>query len=269
MGNYSKAADDLQKSIDLNAQYWPSHNTIGICMVQLNRLDIAERAFKNASSLAPQNPAPYSNLARLMSMKKQFDSAIEYANMAIQCNSKSAVNFALRASIHADRKDFQAAEQDMSMAISLNGEIAQYYAVRGQYRKTLGLTSKANEDLAKAKQLGYKQTSSDRQVVANPETGKRISYKSFAGTWVYKGKSKGYSYDCLVTFGGGTFTYRFKYTDPNGKTFNFRDNGTFVIKNRTTLELDKTAHAFQFKDGYFWLTFPQVGLKFPMKRSSN
>jgi tetratricopeptide (TPR) repeat protein len=262
LNQLENAHKDFEQVTKLNPRYWGAYNDIGICFLREKQYDRAKEYFKFAVDLNPGHYKPYYNLASVLYNTKQYDLAVEYATNSINYFPKNSDAYALRASIHAVRNDYQTALADISKAIELNSSVARYYHTRSEFQKATGNSKEAESDLAMARKL-----EGTRHTVAKPAMRSNATQKSFQGIWRYSGEANGYSYDCAINYVNDTFAYYVKYTDPKGVPVEFKDKGNFQIHENGSMTLNQTRHEFEFKDDFLWLSFPQINLKFPMKRS--
>ena len=261
LNQVENAKRDLTQVTKIAPYFWGNFNDLGVCYKRQGEYDLAKQYFQRAAEMNPNSYLPYFNLAQCLFATKQFDMAIEFASESIVRQPNNSDLFALRAEIHAVRKDFAEAQRDISNAIALNNSIASYYYQRHDYLRALGYSNAAEKDLVVARRLD-----GTRHTVAKPATGSKSKNGQLSGLWVYEGKFKGKDYVCAVEFIEDTFAYRVTFKDSSGVPVEFGDTGTFRIYNSTTLKLNNTSHKFELKNGYLYMTFPQIKIKFPMKQ---
>lgn len=109
-----------------------------------------------AIQLSPDNATAYSIRGALYYRRNNFNGAIADFNKAITLNPGDYRNFYNRGLAHVKINDFRKAEADFGNAIQRNDADADSYYNRGVCRQRLGNAYGAQQDLNKAKALGYK-----------------------------------------------------------------------------------------------------------------
>lgn len=85
--NYSAAADAYRQALAYrsNATLW---SNLGLCLQRLGDPSAAQDAYENAIQLNPNNPYAYNNLSALFFREGDYESALEYAEQALEHNGQ-------------------------------------------------------------------------------------------------------------------------------------------------------------------------------------
>ncbi len=81
---YSDAASEYQKSVDLEPDYAPAYNLLGYARRAEGQFREAEEAFKKYIELIPNDPNPYDSYAELLMKMGRFDESIAMYRKALQ-----------------------------------------------------------------------------------------------------------------------------------------------------------------------------------------
>ena len=129
-GQHEQAATELQGVIDREPANAEAHYHLGMALVELSRLDEAQREFDAARehSVGPDRLKVAE--ARLHMERKEMDEALTRLNEAQELNAENADVYYYRGLIQANRQNFAEAATNLDKTITLNPRNAQahYYA---------------------------------------------------------------------------------------------------------------------------------------------
>ena len=74
-GNYDKSLIKLNKALDADPKYPPTHNALGLLYQKLGRPDKAEGYFKRALNLGPNDPRTLNNYGQFLCANNRYDEA--------------------------------------------------------------------------------------------------------------------------------------------------------------------------------------------------
>jgi tetratricopeptide (TPR) repeat protein len=85
-GNYKAAEEAYSQALAYrpNATLW---SNLGLCRQRLGQFESAQDAYENAILLNPNNPYAYNNLSALFFRDGDYESALEYAQQALEYNA--------------------------------------------------------------------------------------------------------------------------------------------------------------------------------------
>ena len=85
-GHYKAAEEAYTQALSYrpNATLW---SNLGLCRQRLGQFESAQDAYENAIQLNPKNPYPYNNLSALFFRDGDYESALEYAQQALEHNA--------------------------------------------------------------------------------------------------------------------------------------------------------------------------------------
>jgi tetratricopeptide (TPR) repeat protein len=97
-GDLREAEKSFLKCLEASPNFAEAHNNLGMVYQEMGFLDKAEEEFKKVAADAsyPSKELPYYNLARLYSVRQGWDTALFYADKAIQANPRYHLGHALR-----------------------------------------------------------------------------------------------------------------------------------------------------------------------------
>ena len=187
--NYDQATKDFSKAIELDKNFIAAYNNRGLSRYYSQDINGALEDFNKAISINKNFAEAYSNRAMVYLTKNDFKRALDDCNIATQLQPNYAIAHYNRGNANINLGDFNSAVADYSKAINLNENFAiayynravaysalqnydlsikdfttfinfnpnfaQAYYFRGLCYKELGNNSAAENDLMKAKQLGY------------------------------------------------------------------------------------------------------------------
>jgi tetratricopeptide (TPR) repeat protein len=154
--NYDRAIDDFNKAITLNPKYALAYIGRGGAYFSIGENDRAIEDYSMAVQLMPANEIAYSSRGAAYSKKGDFERAIADYSEAIRIDPKSAfASYCNRGMAYCNKGDVYRGIDDFSTAISLNPRFNAVYYYRGVAYNAIGEHVRAQEDIAKACNLGF------------------------------------------------------------------------------------------------------------------
>jgi tetratricopeptide (TPR) repeat protein len=97
-GDFKEAEKSFLKCLEISPTFTEARNNLGMIYQEMGYLDKAEEEFKKATADAnyASKELPYYNLARLYSLRMNWESALFYVDKAIQTNARYHLGHALR-----------------------------------------------------------------------------------------------------------------------------------------------------------------------------
>ncbi|MCD6595268.1 protein kinase [bacterium] len=116
-----------------------------------NEVDISEDIQELAEIIKDfRDPYYITNLSRYFWLRYNYDTALEFCNLAIEIKPDSAEAYQSRGAIKGSKKDYEGAIADYSYAIELKPDMAQSYNNRGVVKRRIGDLKGAIEDYDKS-----------------------------------------------------------------------------------------------------------------------
>jgi len=82
--NFPKALEYCYQSLEIDPEFAPAYNHLGIIYMETKRFSKSEEAFKTALKLSPNYPEVYNNLGVLMNRQDRYQEAITYFDKALK-----------------------------------------------------------------------------------------------------------------------------------------------------------------------------------------
>ena len=100
-GNFEQAEKSFLKCLEISPAFVEAHNNLGVVYQEMGFPDRAEAEFKKviADPAYPTKESPYYNLARLYSIRQDWENALFYVDKAIQANPRYHMGYALKGMI--------------------------------------------------------------------------------------------------------------------------------------------------------------------------
>ena len=153
--NYNQAIDDYNKAILLNPDDAEAYYNRGLAYYNLRNYNQAIDDYNKTIELNPDYIA-YNSRGIVYKRLGNIKQAIDDFNKAIQLNPDYIEVYINRGVVYGVfLEDYSQAIADFNKVIQLNPDYALAYHLRGLCYKELGENDKAQEDFAKAKELGY------------------------------------------------------------------------------------------------------------------
>lgn len=183
-GEFSDAERSFLKCLEISPGFVEARNNLGMVYQEMGFPDRAEAEFKKviADPTYSSKELPYYNLARLYSIREDWESALFYADKAVQANPRYHLGYALKGHILESQGKYGEAIDSFKEAVKgLPEDVGYSFRLAGAYFKN-GEFRSAEEILDKILPL-----------ITDPEMKK--SADSYLETIREKDKEKGASRD--------------------------------------------------------------------------
>jgi tetratricopeptide (TPR) repeat protein len=142
-GNFAEAEKSFLKCLEISPGFSEARNNLGMVYQEMGFPDRAEAEFKKAVAdpAYSSKELPYYNLARLYSIREDWENALFYAEKAIQANTRYHAGYALKGYIMERQDKFNEAVECYKEAakmvpddVSYNFHLAAAYFKNGELR---------------------------------------------------------------------------------------------------------------------------------------
>jgi tetratricopeptide (TPR) repeat protein len=155
MGRNQEAEDDFSSAVAIDPANIAAWYNRSCTYLKLNRPDEAIEDCSRAIVLDPAYAKAYSGRGLAYGMKRQYDSSLSDLSRAITLSPKDPLFYYNRATTHGQMNNYLLAIADFSRAIELDPDYGQAYYYRGYTYYMTGDRSRAEQDVQKAKRLGF------------------------------------------------------------------------------------------------------------------
>jgi tetratricopeptide (TPR) repeat protein len=160
-GVYPQAQKHFELALRLDASYMKAYDNLGLTFEALGDNAAALNCFQKAVELSEQRKLnsewPYINLSSFYNRRNQSESALSYAQKAVQLNSQAAPAYFQIAKAYQSRGDWEEATKALTKAIEISPTTPDFYYVLSSVYKQMGKL-KESQDAMKAFQ-GLQQNS--------------------------------------------------------------------------------------------------------------
>jgi tetratricopeptide (TPR) repeat protein len=153
-GNFEKALELLNKSVQIDPTYAAAYNNIGSVLMQQSRYKDAIIYFTKAIEQDQSDYAFYLNRAAAKSKLQEYKFAVEDYNLAIKIAPEPMI-YQKRALVKKELNDIKGAVEDMDDAIGLDDKNAELFYNRGLIKLLSEEYNDGQKDVFKAAELGY------------------------------------------------------------------------------------------------------------------
>lgn len=129
---FEQAVEHLDRAIEINPALAEAHELRGKCLMLLNRVREARKAFETALANDPRLPPSLVYMALFEADTGQWDSAIDYASRAIAIDPEISRAHVLLGWALAERGEFPEAERALERAAELEPNNPQIPAIRAR-----------------------------------------------------------------------------------------------------------------------------------------
>ena len=157
LGQYQRAIEDYDKTIELDRDYAKGYNNRGIAYGDLGKYQLALEDFDAYIKRNSNEPTAYFNRGNIFKILGNYRKAIDDYNKAIELDPRKADVFNNRGNTFLKLNSYQKAIDDFTMAIRLNGNDDKAYLNRGIAYEGLGNYGEALADYRTSARLGNKQ----------------------------------------------------------------------------------------------------------------
>ncbi|MBR2216436.1 MAG: tetratricopeptide repeat protein [Selenomonadaceae bacterium] len=112
VAKYAQAIGDYSHAIELNPGKGENYYFRGSCYLSLHEDEAAEKDFRRAIELDPSMSAPYGDIAYIYAKQTEADTAIEYANKALERDDRNSVAYYSRGLGYFTKGDYEKAMGD-------------------------------------------------------------------------------------------------------------------------------------------------------------
>jgi len=151
------AKNTYYKALKINDKNESVYLGLGVVYAIKKQYDSSEYAFKKALSLKAFLPEGYSNYANFLEIMGRTDSSLAMYAVAISQNPDAWIPFMNRGKIYVRLQKYDLALKDLNRALDLNNESGESYYLRARCLGAKGNKVQAQQDVDKAKSLGYTQ----------------------------------------------------------------------------------------------------------------
>jgi tetratricopeptide (TPR) repeat protein len=139
-GQYERSVRSLRTVLELEPNFSPAHNQLGINLYLLGRRQEAAQAFLKATQLDTCYAHAFFNLGKLLNESGDHLGAIEFLRAGLACDFKSALGFFQLGIAYYQLNSLQVAESYLKKALELDSdhthpirlELANLYLKRGE-----------------------------------------------------------------------------------------------------------------------------------------
>lgn len=160
-GNFSSAADEYRRAIELYPDYVEAHFQLGNLYEKLGIPDQAQRQYEKTIGIDSKHSHAYNNLGNVFGQQGKLDDAIAAYRNAIQIDpSLAAAHYNLGHSLMLKRQ-LSEAEQELKAAAELSPDpkyhkaIGQLYVTQGRFQEALPYLEKAHKDNWQDQEIYY------------------------------------------------------------------------------------------------------------------
>jgi Flp pilus assembly protein TadD len=156
-GRLQKALEDFSRAVQINSKYFDAYYNRGCIYYKLGQFNQAIEDCNRAIALSPLFAKAYNIRGMAYGGQKNYEQALSDISKAIEFAPADPVFYYNRATTLGQVKNYLRAIEDFSRAVQLDPRYAQAYFYRGYTYYLMGDRRKANQDVQKARSLGYNQ----------------------------------------------------------------------------------------------------------------
>ena len=152
-----EAKKNFYKALELKGEsfYFFAYQKLALIYAMSNKYDSSAYFFKAAIGQNPNVAIIHTNYGKLLGVMNRPDAAMKEFATAITLDKNNYAPFFERAYLCMRANQFQQALNDLNEAIKLNPESGICYYYRGLCYVQTGNTAQGQQDMQKAKALGY------------------------------------------------------------------------------------------------------------------
>lgn len=127
-GNFAEAEKSLLKCLEVSPAFIEARNNLGVVYQEMGFPDRAEAEFKKviADPAYPTKESPYYNLARLYSIRQDWENALFYADKAVQANPRYHMGYAMKGYVLDQQEKYGEAIESFKEALKILPDDVQY-----------------------------------------------------------------------------------------------------------------------------------------------
>ena len=162
LGRYKEAVRSCQEAISLGPRYDPARLLLGIAELEQQDFDAAQRAIGEAVAIKPEAAIYRRELGVALYKAGKLQSAQKELDRALALDSTAAQTYYWRARVLAGLGNQQGAIADLETVLALEPSITSAYSELGELYSRTGQPQKAQEVLAKQKEVQEATSADDR-----------------------------------------------------------------------------------------------------------
>lgn len=136
-GDYENALLLYKEAAEIIPDRPSLHNSIGLSLDYLNRLDEAIEAYKMANKQSPNHPVYLYNLASAYYYNGDYSEALTNLNKVLSL-TEDVDAYSMRAWVYEELNEYELAKRDMDTAIALENDNPTYFYERAALHEALG-----------------------------------------------------------------------------------------------------------------------------------
>lgn len=125
LGNLAAARSAYEQALELDEKQFHAHNGLGGVLLRMKEVEAADRSFRRASKLEPDNPLVVVNLASIAMQRGLLDHAEQLLERAVELDPGSAGAWANKGKLYKERLDPERALESYDRALALEPGLAQ------------------------------------------------------------------------------------------------------------------------------------------------
>ena len=149
--DFPDARVELQKAVELDSNYMEAFNALGFAMEALQDDAAALENYRTSIRLNEERhgkfDSPYINLSGFYNNSGKLDSALEYANKALQLNPQSDLAYFQIAKACRARQDWQGVSDALAKAIAIKPWWSEYHYILATAYRKLGKAKESEQEL--------------------------------------------------------------------------------------------------------------------------
>jgi len=150
---YEEAIAEYRKALDVEPSAVTVQSNIGMCLIELGRLDEAAQCFEKVLETEPRNAEVINNMGMVRLRQRRPEEAISYFNKALEINPMLAKAYNNRGLVFTNAGRFDRAISDYDRALEINPSFAEVYNNRGVVYDKKDLCDRAILDYDKALEI--------------------------------------------------------------------------------------------------------------------
>ena len=154
-GRLQDAVEEFSLAVKIDPGNIAAWYNRGCVDLKLNQPDKAIADCSRAIALDPTYAKAYSNRGKAYGVKEQYDSSLVDLSRAITLSPKDPIFYYNRATTYGQMKDYPLSLADFSRAIEIDPGYGEAYYYRGYTYYLMGDRKRAEQDVQRAKRLGF------------------------------------------------------------------------------------------------------------------
>ena len=155
LGEFNQAITNYSLVIELQPENALAYNYRGLAHLEKDDQEEAISDYKKAIELNESYVFAYTNLRDAHLLAKDYINSIKASTELLKRFPNDYMGYYLRGIAYHYEKDYEAAKADYTQAISLFPNDASFFVNRAIVQRNLGETKLSNDDIKRARELGY------------------------------------------------------------------------------------------------------------------